>query len=258
MPRPGGDPATVPGACRHNREHQVPVGAPATASGDRGVPVPRSSTSPPPPRVLKRAWPRSVEPWTRPAAASVSSSSSATAFPNRSSTPCGARHGSSSTCRWRSSASSPAPSEDYAYGYSPIQGEMLARSLGDTTPPDLKETLNMGPLDLPEVIPPGGGAILAEPRWPARAGVAAPGLGGVLPDHGRPCGQAAVNHGGGAGAAGGPLRGVAGPPLQRHAGDQLPGTGEPPAIGTAARRRAHRLRHTLHPAATRKRPAVWR
>ena len=61
---------------------------------------------------------------------------------------------------------SPAPSEDYAYGYSPIKGEMLARSLGDTTPPDLKETLNMGPLDLPEVIPPGGGAILAEPRWP--------------------------------------------------------------------------------------------
>ena len=61
---------------------------------------------------------------------------------------------------------SPAPSEDYAYGYSPIQGEMLARSLGDTTPPDLKETLNMGPLDLPEVIPPGGEAILAEPRWP--------------------------------------------------------------------------------------------
>lgn len=61
---------------------------------------------------------------------------------------------------------SPAPSEDYAYGYSPVQGEMLARSLGDTTPPDLKETLNMGPLDLPAVIPPGGGAILAEPRWP--------------------------------------------------------------------------------------------
>ena len=43
---------------------------------------------------------------------------------------------------------------------------MLARSLGDTTPPDLKETLNMGPLDLPEVIPAGAGAILAEPRWP--------------------------------------------------------------------------------------------
>ncbi len=61
---------------------------------------------------------------------------------------------------------SPAPSEDYAYGYSPIQGEMLARSLGDTTPPDLKETLNMGPLELPVVIPPGARAILAEPRWP--------------------------------------------------------------------------------------------
>jgi isopenicillin N synthase-like dioxygenase len=62
---------------------------------------------------------------------------------------------------------SPAPSPDYAYGYSPIKGETLARSLGDTTPPDLKESLNMGPLDLPEVIPPGAEAILAAPRWPA-------------------------------------------------------------------------------------------
>ena len=61
---------------------------------------------------------------------------------------------------------SPAPSPDYAYGYSPIRGETLARSLGDTTPPDLKESLNMGPLDLPEVVPAGAEAILAEPRWP--------------------------------------------------------------------------------------------
>ena len=61
---------------------------------------------------------------------------------------------------------SPAPSEDYAYGYSPIKGEVLARSLGNSTPPDLKESLNMGPLDLPAVIPPGAEAILAEPRWP--------------------------------------------------------------------------------------------
>ena len=63
---------------------------------------------------------------------------------------------------------SPAPSPDYAYGYSPIKGETLARSLGDTTPPDLKESLNMGPLDLPEVVPAGAEAILAEPRWPER------------------------------------------------------------------------------------------
>ena len=61
---------------------------------------------------------------------------------------------------------SPAPSQDYAYGYSPIKGEVLARSLGSSTPPDLKESLNMGPLELPEVIPPGAEAILAEPRWP--------------------------------------------------------------------------------------------
>ena len=63
---------------------------------------------------------------------------------------------------------SPAPSEDYAYGYSPVRGETLARSLGDTTPPDLKESLNMGPLELPGVISPGAEAILAEPRWPER------------------------------------------------------------------------------------------
>ncbi len=62
----------------------------------------------------------------------------------------------------------PSPSEDYAYGYSPIQGEVLARSLGDSTPPDLKESLNMGPLRLPPVIPPGAEAILAQPRWPCK------------------------------------------------------------------------------------------
>ena len=63
---------------------------------------------------------------------------------------------------------SPAPSPDYAYGYSPVQGEVLARSLGDSTPPDLKESLNMGPLRLPPVIPPGAEAIMAEPRWPTQ------------------------------------------------------------------------------------------
>ncbi|MCY3925974.1 MAG: isopenicillin N synthase family oxygenase [bacterium] len=61
---------------------------------------------------------------------------------------------------------SPAPSEDYAYGYSPVKGEVLARSLGNSTPPDLKESLNMGPLELPAVVPAGAEAILAEPRWP--------------------------------------------------------------------------------------------
>lgn len=63
---------------------------------------------------------------------------------------------------------SPAPSEDYAYGYSPVEGEVLARSLGNSTPPDLKESLNIGPLKLPAVVPPGAEAILAEPRWPDR------------------------------------------------------------------------------------------
>ncbi|MCY3561194.1 MAG: isopenicillin N synthase family oxygenase [bacterium] len=62
----------------------------------------------------------------------------------------------------------PAPSADYAYGYSPVEGEVLARSLGASSPPDLKESLNIGPLRLPAVIPAGAEAILAEPRWPER------------------------------------------------------------------------------------------
>ncbi len=62
----------------------------------------------------------------------------------------------------------PAPSESYAYGYSPIKAETLARSLGDASPPDLKESLSMGPLDRPEAIPAGAEAILVETCWPER------------------------------------------------------------------------------------------
>jgi len=38
--------------------------------------------------------------------------------------------------------------EGYPYGYSPLQAEALAQSLGDETPPDLKESFNIGPLEL--------------------------------------------------------------------------------------------------------------
>src|SRR6476646_10583570 len=36
------------------------------------------------------------------------------------------------------------PFAGYPYGYAPMQGERLAASLGDDTPPDLKETFSMG------------------------------------------------------------------------------------------------------------------
>ena len=38
------------------------------------------------------------------------------------------------------------PYVGYPYGYSPLQAEALAKSLGDETPPDLKESLSIGPL----------------------------------------------------------------------------------------------------------------
>ncbi len=41
------------------------------------------------------------------------------------------------------------PYRGYPYGYAPIEGERLAASLGDETPPDLKETFSMGPIDRP-------------------------------------------------------------------------------------------------------------
>ena len=39
------------------------------------------------------------------------------------------------------------PYVGYPYGYAPLQTEALARSLGDETPPDLKESFSIGPLD---------------------------------------------------------------------------------------------------------------
>ncbi|HYA89490.1 MAG TPA: 2-oxoglutarate and iron-dependent oxygenase domain-containing protein [archaeon] len=38
------------------------------------------------------------------------------------------------------------PYVGYPYGYSPLQAEALAKSLGDETPPDLKESFSIGPL----------------------------------------------------------------------------------------------------------------
>jgi isopenicillin N synthase-like dioxygenase len=39
------------------------------------------------------------------------------------------------------------PHVGYPYGYAPLQTEALAGSLGDETPPDLKESFSIGPLD---------------------------------------------------------------------------------------------------------------
>jgi len=41
------------------------------------------------------------------------------------------------------------PVEGYPYGYFPLQAESLARSRGEVSPPDLKESFNIGPLTPP-------------------------------------------------------------------------------------------------------------
>jgi isopenicillin N synthase-like dioxygenase len=46
------------------------------------------------------------------------------------------------------------PFAGYPYGYAPMQGERLAASLGADTPPDLKETFSMGPIDVPDQVSP--------------------------------------------------------------------------------------------------------
>jgi isopenicillin N synthase-like dioxygenase len=43
------------------------------------------------------------------------------------------------------------PYAGYPYGYAPFQAETLAKSLGEETPPDLKETFSTGPLEVPEI-----------------------------------------------------------------------------------------------------------
>lgn len=43
------------------------------------------------------------------------------------------------------------PYEGYPYGYAPFQAETLAKSLGEETPPDLKETFSTGPMHVPAV-----------------------------------------------------------------------------------------------------------
>lgn len=45
------------------------------------------------------------------------------------------------------------PAPEISRGYTPFQGEGLAAGLGDDTPPDLKEMIDIGPVDVPEKGP---------------------------------------------------------------------------------------------------------
>lgn len=60
------------------------------------------------------------------------------------------------------------PYPGYPYGYAPFRGERLAASLGAETPPDLKETFSMGPVDAPATPPATAAeAFVYEPTpWP--------------------------------------------------------------------------------------------
>lgn len=61
------------------------------------------------------------------------------------------------------------PYEGYPYGYAPFQAEALAKSLGEDTPPDLKETFSIGPLQVPAFRndDPYADFRYAENQWPA-------------------------------------------------------------------------------------------
>ena len=63
------------------------------------------------------------------------------------------------------------PYPGYPYGYAPLQGERLAASLGDDTPPDLKETFSMGPIERPaRAAADAAEAFVFEPTpWPPAA-----------------------------------------------------------------------------------------
>jgi isopenicillin N synthase-like dioxygenase len=60
------------------------------------------------------------------------------------------------------------PYVGYPYGYSPLQAEALAKSLGEETPPDLKESFSIGPLEPVSHAggEPGADFRFAENLWP--------------------------------------------------------------------------------------------
>ena len=60
------------------------------------------------------------------------------------------------------------PRPGYPYGYSPLAGETLARSLGNGAPPDLKESYAIGPVDRPThtITDPDESFAWSENLWP--------------------------------------------------------------------------------------------
>lgn len=67
-----------------------------------------------------------------------------------------------------------------AYGYGPFRVERLAASLGDVTPPDLKETFSIGPRDESRPVQladdPAAAFVYSPNRWPATLPTMAPTL----------------------------------------------------------------------------------
>lgn len=61
------------------------------------------------------------------------------------------------------------PSDDYPYGYIPLAGESLSRSVAGSAPPDLKEVFNIGPVTAPahEMTDPGEAWVYSPNLWPA-------------------------------------------------------------------------------------------
>lgn len=60
------------------------------------------------------------------------------------------------------------PYPGYPYGYSPLSGETLARSLGDTAPPDRKQSFAIGPVTQPShaITDPDEGFAWSANLWP--------------------------------------------------------------------------------------------
>ncbi len=61
------------------------------------------------------------------------------------------------------------PRPGYPYGYSPMAGETLTRSLGQTAAPDLKESFAIGPVDRPThtITDPAESFAWSQNQWPA-------------------------------------------------------------------------------------------